>query len=166
MIKIFFSAAALLFSFHVQAAAIFYTNEAVFNTDTSGLTLSLEGFETPFATAPAVDFGVFSINANNVSDLESLEGNDVDTSHPATEGVRLLQYVTLTPTAGGGFTGFGILSSLREKFNPPPAPQPTEAELRDEQNRRDAETIRQERLKREEKAKELRRKRGYTSVSR
>jgi hypothetical protein len=92
------SVCAFLFSVistSIHAVGIFYTDEAAFNNVTSGMSLSLEGFETLFTTASTVNFPELSITANNVSDLESQIG-EVDTSHPATEGVRILQYSTLT----------------------------------------------------------------------
>lgn len=54
-----------------NAAAVFYTDEATFNTATSGLALLTEGFETPFTSASTVNFSDLSISANNASNLES-----------------------------------------------------------------------------------------------
>lgn len=88
-------------------AATFYTNEAEFNTATIGISLSVEGFETPFVSASLVDFTSFSIIANNVSDLES-RASEEGGGHPSTEGLRLLQYSTLTPSAGGGGVTFSF----------------------------------------------------------
>lgn len=84
-----------------NAVAVFYANEAAFNAATSGLALSLEGFEAAFAIAPTVKFPSLSITTNNASDLESLasgEGGGPD----STDGSRLALYSTLTPSAGGG----------------------------------------------------------------
>ena len=55
----------------VNAAAVSYSNEANFIAATSGLTLSLEGFETPFVAAPTVHLGGFPISVNNATDLGS-----------------------------------------------------------------------------------------------
>ena len=86
-----------------HAVGVFYTDEAAFNSTTSGMSLSLEGFETPFTTASTVNFSGLSITANNASDLESKIGDSPDTSHPATEGLRLLQYSTTTQAGGVTF---------------------------------------------------------------
>src|SRR3989344_4602212 len=88
-------------------AASFYTNEADFNTATIGIPLSVEGFEAPFVSASIVDFTSFSITTNNVSDLES-RASEQNGGHPSTEGSRLLQYSTLTPSAGGGGVTFSF----------------------------------------------------------
>ena len=88
---------------HVHAVGVFYTDETAFNSATSGISLSLEGFETSFTTGSTVNFSNFSVSSNNASDLESKIGDSPDTSHPATEGLRLLQYSTTTQAGGVTF---------------------------------------------------------------
>ena len=85
-----------------NATAVFYTNETTFNAATSGMTLSLEGFETPFATASTVNFDGLSATVNNASDLESL-ASEQGGAPPSTEGLRYARYYTLAH-GGGGIT--------------------------------------------------------------
>lgn len=88
---------------HIHAVGVFYTDETAFNSATSGISLSLEGFEASFTTGSTVNFPNFSVSSNNASDIESKIGDSPDTSHPSTEGLRLLQYSTTTQAGGVTF---------------------------------------------------------------
>ncbi|MFQ5833721.1 MAG: hypothetical protein ACE5H4_13520 [Candidatus Thorarchaeota archaeon] len=71
------------------------------------------------------------------------------------------------PTAGGGpFKGFGILTSFRERFTPPPPAPPTEEEIKEQEMKQAAERIKANRQRREAEKKRLRKHRGYSSVTR
>jgi hypothetical protein len=94
-----------------NAAAVFDTNEATFNSATSGMTLWLEGFETPFAAAPTVNFAGFSASINNASDLESL-ASEQSGAPPSTEGLRSARYYTLAPSDGGGGIIFTFIAPI------------------------------------------------------
>ena len=88
-------------SLSLHAAAVFYTDETLFNSDSSGFILTTEGFETPFTAGPIVIFNDLTITANNVSDLESRFDGE-NGGFPSTEGTRLARYFTLTPGEGSG----------------------------------------------------------------
>ena len=105
--------AALLVATPAMAVPTIHTAEPGFNSATSEIALTVEGFETPFAAANTLTFGDLTISCANCSAARSSSYPSAGAASLAINGGQPLSFAFAGPINAFGFSirDFGTLST-------------------------------------------------------
>lgn len=105
--------AALLTAAPAFAVPTIHTSEAGFDSATSEISLTIEGFETPFAAANTLTFGDLAIGCANCSASRSSSYPSAGVASLAINGGQPLSFAFAAPVNAFGFSirDFGTLST-------------------------------------------------------